>query len=124
MAWIVRFAYSAIICGILIHSMFHAIAGPLWKRLLGYPAMCAAYFVVLVLSSLPILLNMTVDEATRVIQQIPFTLFYGVASGVLLWFLCYFVWIQDPLPTRGSVSRHLALIWLVTLTIGVTGLFI
>jgi hypothetical protein len=125
MAWIVRFAYSAIICGILIHSMFHALSGSLWKRvLLGYPAMCALYFVVLVLSALPILLNVSIDEATRIIQQIPFTLFYGIASGVLLWFLGYFVWIQDPAPTRGSTSRHLLLIWIITLSIGITGLFI
>jgi hypothetical protein len=124
MAWIVRLAYSAIVCGILTHGMFHAIHGRLAKWLVGYPMFCLVYFIVLVLSALPLLLNMSIDDATHIIQQIPFTLFYGIASGVLLWFLGYFVWIQDPSPTRKSTARHLVLIWVVTLTIGVTGLFI
>lgn len=124
MAWIVRFAYSVIICGILIHGLFHAMKGRVTRWVIGYPMFCALYFIVLVLSSLPLLLNMSIEDATHVIQQIPFTLFYGIAAGIILWFLTYFVWIQDPSPTRASTSRHLALIWIVTLVIGVTGLFI
>jgi hypothetical protein len=125
MGWIVRIAYSTIVYGALVHGMIHAIPMDRWYRhLYSYGAFVFYYFLALVGGTIPMLLNMGVVEATYIIQRIPFTLFYGISSGVTLWFLTYYAWIQDETLTRGDVRKRTALIVCVALVLGITGLFI
>jgi hypothetical protein len=125
MSAVVRVCYSIVICGGLIHGHFHTIKLDRWfKYFYAYKSLCLFYLVVLILSSLPLLLNLSVDDASYILQQIPFTIFYGIISGIFLWLLTYFIWIQDPSPTKKSVRNYLISIWLITIILGVTGLFI
>jgi hypothetical protein len=125
MSWVIRLAYSIIVSGLLIHGMFHTFNHEKWyEYLFDYRAFSIIYFITLVLSAMPMYLNMTVNEAAYVIQRIPFTLFYGIASGVFLWYLAYVLWIQDPQPTRSDAKRKIASVIFISLIIAIAGLFI
>jgi hypothetical protein len=125
MSWVIRLAYSVIVSGLLIHGTFHTFNHKQWHEYLyDYRAFSVVYFVTLVLSAMPMYLNMTVNEAAFIIQRIPFTLFYGITSGVFLWYLAYVLWIQDPEPSRGDAKRKIASVIFISLLIAIAGLFI
>lgn len=124
-SWIVRLAYSAVVyCG-LIHAMIHTIPATRWyKYLYSYKAFIFYHFVALVCSAIPMLMDMTTADATYIIQRIPFTLAYGMCSGVLLWFLSYYIWIHDPQMTKRGVRTRLVLITGISLLLATAGLFV
>lgn len=125
MACIVRFAYGTCVSCVLAHSMLHALVKSRWYHyLIDFRVAAFLYFVIQVLSALPLLLDVTVDVATGILQHPAFTFFYGVNCGMMLWVLGYFVWIQDAQPTRVSTTRYLLLVWFITIALGITGLFV
>ncbi len=122
----IRAVYGLCICGVLVHGMFHAIdvSSNRLRLLYHYGAFIILFAVVQVLSALPLLTDMTVFEVTRLIQQIPFTFFYGISCGVMLWNITYFVWVQDEKPTRASTAWYLVCVWIITIALAFIGLFI
>lgn len=125
MACVIRFAYGVCICCVLAHSMCHAFPKKRWYYWMAdFRGLALLYFVIQVCSALPLLLNVTVNTVTGILQHPAFTFFYGINCGMTLWILGYFVWIQEAQPTRASTTRYLLLVWFTTITLGIAGLFI
>ena len=122
---IIRTSYSVIIYGGMIHGMVHTTeCDRYYKYLYSYPAFVIYYTVVLICSIIPLLLNMTPLESGFIIQQVPFTMCYGISSGVLLWFVTYYVWMQDETLVKKDITKRITLIVLVSLLIAICGLFV
>lgn len=125
MACIIRLAYGVCICCVLAHSMCHAMQKKRWYYYaVDFRTLAFLYVCIQILSALPLLLNVTVDSVTGILQHPAFTFFYGVNCGMTLWILGYFVWIQEAQPTRTSTTRYLLLVWFITITLGIAGLFV
>jgi hypothetical protein len=125
LSWISRLFDSCIIyCG-LVHALIHTLSKRRWyKWLFAYSTLSAIWFVTLILSTLPALTNMTVEQATFIVQYNVWSFFYGLGGGVLLWMTTYFTWISGPAPTRASVRRKL-IIGTSVIVVGIlVGIFI
>lgn len=125
LSWVSRLFDSCIIyCG-LVHALIPFMSKQRWyKWFFSYSALSFVWFVTLVLSTLPALVNMTVDQATSIVTHPAWAFCYGLGGGILLWMVTYFVWLSGPAPTRASVKRRL-IIFCATIVVGtVVGMFI
>lgn len=125
-SFIVRFAYSVIVYSALVHAtIIHMDYRERWyRRFYSYGAFVAYHFAALVCAAVPMWIDMTTEDAAYVLRQIPFTLAYGVCSGVLLWFMTYYIWIHDVEMSKRDVRVRLVVITGVSIVVSVAGLFV
>lgn len=125
LSWISRLLDSSIIyCG-LVHALVPNMSKTKWyKWFFSYSFLSFVWFTTLVLSTLPALTDMTVEQATYIVTHPAWAFCYGLGAGILLWVTTYFTWLSGPAPTRSSVKRRLV-IFVIVIVIGtVVNLFI
>jgi len=124
-ACVIKLTYAGIVCTILIHGQYHTIQMDKWyKYPIGFHALCGYYFLALVLCSMPMLLDKTVFQVARTVNNEFFIFFYGIMTGILVWNSAYYMWVQHPEPTKKSVIRQILLFWSVVILLGFAALFI
>lgn len=125
LSWVVRALDSTLVYCALVHALIPTMKKTRWfKWLFAYSTLSALWFVTLVLSTLPALTDMSVDQATFIVTHPAWALSYGLGGGVLLWMTTYFTWLNSPAPTRASVKRRLILFTSVLVVGGVVGIFV
>lgn len=110
MSWISRWFDSCIIYCSLVHALVHSMSKQRWyKWFFAYSTLSILWFLTLIFSTLPVLVNMTVDQATYIVQFPAWAFFYMLGGGILLWMTTYFTWLSAPAPSRTSVKWRLTI---------------
>lgn len=124
LSWVNRLLDSCVIyCG-LVHALIPNISKTRWyKWLFSYSFLSFVWLLALVLSTLPALVNMSVDQAASIVTHPAWAFCYGLGGGILLWMTTYFTWLTGPSPTRGSVKRRLAITTSVLVIGTLAGMF-
>lgn len=125
MSWVLRALDSLIVYGAMIHGMFHEDDRTHWCQLLwGYGAISFAWCLTILLSTLPVFVDMPPDQAEDIISHWVFSMFTGICAGVLIWFWAYFMFMQ-PRTVNKRYTKWRLIAFIVTGAVsGVTSLFV
>lgn len=125
MSSVLRLLDSLIVYGAMIHGLFYADERDHWCELIwSYGAISLYWCTTLLLSLVPIFIDMPPRYAKNIISRWPFALATGVCAGVLIWFWAYFMFMQ-PRSIHKRYIKWRLIAFVVTGGIsGVTSLFV
>lgn len=125
MSWVLRLLDSIIIYGALIHGMFHVDERTRCHQLfVGYGAITLYWCITVLLSMVPIFVDMPPDQAEAVISHAVFALFTGICAGILIWYWAHFMFMTGRSVNKKYTKWRLLAFLLVGCTSGITSLFV
>jgi len=117
-------ALSVAIYGSMIHAKYHVMEEFYYAGFVRWVFLTALWCIMIVLSTLPVLMDITVATVTSVVEHIAFVIFYGLASGFVLGLCFYYLGRGRERSHRATIRLGMLVFALAAGQSGVTALWL